>query len=250
MNGWTLKPRLLPATLGMMGLLMATKTVTLGLAFLPVGSVVSSAEAAPAHEDAAAKPADAHGAAKPGDAKDAAKAGVERTASASPYAKPSVPSAPREPSAPPQPMVSDAEKQLLQDLRGRRQELDARAQALNQREAVMAAAEQKLSARVGELTALQTRLETLEKERQDHDEANWTGLVKVYETMKPREAAAIFNDMEMPVLLHVLDRMKDAKAALVLGAMQPDRARLATTQLAAQRTRSTTLPPPDHQGAG
>ncbi len=67
--------------------------------------------------------------------------------------------------------------------------------------------------------------------------------MKLYETMKPRDAAAIFNDMELPVLLQVVDRMKDAKAAAVLAAMQPDRARLLTVQLAAQRTRSVTLPP-------
>ncbi len=45
-----------------------------------------------------------------------------------------------------------------------------------------------------------------------HDDANWAGLVKVYETMKPRDAAAIFNDMDLPVLLQVLDRMKEAKS--------------------------------------
>jgi flagellar motility protein MotE (MotC chaperone) len=93
------------------------------------------------------------------------------------------------------------------------------------------------------LAALQTRLEDMEKARQEHIEANWAGLVKVYETMKPREAAAIFNEMDMPVLLQVMDRMKDAKAAQILGAMQPDRARSITAQLAAMRTHSTVVPP-------
>ena len=73
-------------------------------------------------------------------------------------------------------------------------------------------------------------------------------LVKVYESMKPRDAAAIFNEMDLPVLLQVVDRMKDTKAAPVLAAMQPDRARLLTSQLAAQRTRTVTVPSPG--GAG
>ena len=136
----------------------------------------------------------------------------------------------------PEPVVSMAERQLLQDLRNRRAELDARDDSLRERAAVMDAAEHRLTARIAEMADLQARLEQLEKLRQQHDEANWAGLVKVYETMKPREAAAIFNEMDLPVLLAVLDRMKDAKAALVLGAMQPDRARLVTAQLAAQRT--------------
>ena len=66
--------------------------------------------------------------------------------------------------------------------------------------------------------------------------------MKVYETMKPRDAASIFNDMDMPVLLQVVDRMKDTKVSPVLAAMQPDRARLVTTQLAAKRTRTITIP--------
>lgn len=237
--------RLLPITVGFTAMLLVSKTIYVGMALLP-GSVVSSAEAAPAHEGgehAAAKPAGEHGtaAAKP--------AGERPAATSNAFAKPAAAAMPREPSSPPVPVISDAERQLLQDLRGRRQELETREQTLVQRESVLGAAEQRLSDRVGQLTALQTRLESLEKQRQDHDDANWSGLVRVYETMKPREAATIFNEMDMPVLLRVMDRMKDAKAALILGAMLPDRARLVTSQLAAQRTRSTTVPP-DHSGAG
>jgi flagellar motility protein MotE (MotC chaperone) len=54
--------------------------------------------------------------------------------------------------------------------------------------------------------------------------------------MKPKDAAAIFNDLQMPVLLQVLDRMKDAKAAAVMAAMNPDRARDVTAELAQMRT--------------
>ena len=104
------------------------------------------------------------------------------------------------------------------------------------------ATEHRLTARIAEMAALQARLEQLETARKQHDEANWAGLVKIYETMKPRDAAAIFNDMDMPVLLEVVDRMKDTKAASILAAMQPDRARMLTAQLAAQRTRSTAVP--------
>jgi len=148
------------------------------------------------------------------------------------------------PSAPPVPTaeapVSDAERGLLLDLRHRRTELDARARGLDQREAVLAAAQARLSARVDELTALQAKLEALEAARQSHDSANWAGLVRVYETMKPRDAATIFDALDMQVLLAVLDRMAERKAAPILAAMQPDRARLATQLLAELRTKSVT----------
>jgi flagellar motility protein MotE (MotC chaperone) len=138
------------------------------------------------------------------------------------------------------PPVSDAERSLLLDLRRRRAALDERSKALDQRNAVLGAAETKLAARVDQLSALQARLEQLDTDRRAHDDANWTGLVHVYETMKPRDAAAIFDALDMQVLLAVLDRMQPRKLAPVLAAMQPDRARLATQMLAEMRTRGIT----------
>ena len=100
--------------------------------------------------------------------------------------------------------------------------------------------EQKLSARVAELQALQKKLEALDAARKEREDASWQGLVKLYEAMKPRDAATIFNDLEMPVLLQVVDRMKEAKAAPVLAAMQPDKARDVTAKLAQMRTQRDT----------
>jgi flagellar motility protein MotE (MotC chaperone) len=134
------------------------------------------------------------------------------------------------------PPVSDSERALLQDLRQRRKELDARADAVTARESLMAATEQKLTARVGELQKLQKKLESLDTAQKQKEEAGWQGLVKLYEAMKPRDAATIFNDLQMPVLLQVLDRMKDARAAAVMAAMSPDKARDVTAELAQMRT--------------
>jgi len=114
----------------------------------------------------------------------------------------------------------------------------------------LAAAQDKLTARIDELQTLQQRLEALEADRKRQDDVSWQGLVKLYETMKPRDAATIFNDLAMPVLVQVMDRMKDAKAAAVLAAMDPDKARLLTQELARLRTRGgagsqqTGKPPP------
>ena len=91
-------------------------------------------------------------------------------------------------------------------------------------------------ARAGELGALQNKLQDLEGARQQRDEAGWQGLVKLYETMKPRDAAVIFNDLQMSVLVPLVDRMKEAKAALIMAAMNPDKARDVTAQLAQVRT--------------
>ena len=146
------------------------------------------------------------------------------------------------PALPAEPPVDEAERAILLDLRARRTVLEAREQAMAAREAIQVTAERRLTERVAELTALQARLEQLDQSRRDRDDANWRGLVKTYEAMRPRDAAAILNDLETPVLLQVLDRMKEAKAALVLAAMLPDRARSATTGLAQMRSRSVVAP--------
>ena len=146
---------------------------------------------------------------------------------------------------PPEPApVSEAERALLGDLRQRRAGLDSRAQALDLREHVQSAAEKRLSARLDELMSLQQRLEQVEGARKAHDEANWRAMVKLYETMKPRDAAAIFNDLDRPVLLQIVDRMQERRASMVLAAMQPERARDLTAALAAMRTKADALPEP------
>jgi flagellar motility protein MotE (MotC chaperone) len=96
--------------------------------------------------------------------------------------------------------------------------------------------------RVAELTSLQKRLEQLDGQRRQREEASWAGLVKTYETMPPRDAAAIFNDLDKQVLLNVLDRMKERNAAAILAAMQPERARQVTAELARMREQRNAAP--------
>ena len=172
--------------------------------------------------------------------RDSAAKVVTTAEAATPTEHPPPPQAAAPPTLPEEtapPPVSDGERTVLLELRQRRQELDARDATLATRESVLAAAEQKVSARVTELQALQKKLEALEATRKEREDASWQGLVKLYEAMKPRDAATIFNDLELPVLLQVVDRMKEAKAAPVLAAMQPDKARDLTTKLAQMRTR-------------
>ena len=107
------------------------------------------------------------------------------------------------------------------------------------REAMIAAAEKRLGDRVAELVAVQQRLQGIESGLKERDEANWTGLVKLYEGMKPREAATIFNSLDKPVLIEILDRMKPVKASPILASMDAERARQVTSDLATRRTTAT-----------
>lgn len=138
----------------------------------------------------------------------------------------------------PAPLADAAERALLMDLRARRLELDRRERAIADRELMLGAIEQRVAARVEELSALQQRLDAMARAQRDRSEAGWRGLVRTYEAMRPRDAAAIFNELDLPVLLEVLDRMKENRAAPVLGVMQPERARQVTAELAQKRQRA------------
>ena len=146
--------------------------------------------------------------------------------------------------APPPPSVSPAEAALLSDLRQRRTALDRRAAALSARQALLAAAEQRLDQRVAELKALAAKLQEAAKARAARDNAAWTGLVDLYQTMQPRQAAKIFDKLRMKVLLAVIDRMAPLRAGAILAAMQPDRAREVTDRLAALRLARDGVHPP------
>jgi flagellar motility protein MotE (MotC chaperone) len=135
---------------------------------------------------------------------------------------------------PPRPAAAQAPEfeALAAQLRGRREGLDHREENLATREAVVAAAERRLVQRIEELTALQTRAQQAEAEARERVETHWRGLARLYEIMRPREAAAVLNELDLSVLAQVVDRMGERKAAPILGAMQPERVRQLTIELA------------------
>ncbi len=130
------------------------------------------------------------------------------------------------------PSATDA---MAAGLRARREALEERERSIATREALLAVAEQRLAARLAELTALQGRLEQADVDAREREESHWRTMAKLYETMRPREAAAVFNELDLPVLVQVVERMNDRKAAPVLGAMLPDRVRQLTVELARLR---------------
>ena len=125
--------------------------------------------------------------------------------------------------------------EMVQRLAERREELDRRARELDQREALLAAAEQRIDQKINELRQLRSNIEGLLKTANEQQQAQLESLVKIYETMKPKEAARIFENLEMPVLLNVMERMKEGKTALILAAMDPLKAKEITTSLADRR---------------
>ncbi|MDZ4777035.1 MAG: hypothetical protein SGJ23_09650, partial [Alphaproteobacteria bacterium] len=184
-------PRLLPAVMVTLGVLLSLKAVAFA---------EGAAESAPA---AAQPPAPA-----------ATKAGA-----AAP--NPSCPA----PSFAETAGLSPSEVQVLQSLGARRELLDARDAEIDTRAELLAAAERRVEDRVTELKRLEARVQELMGTVDDEQNKRIAGLVDVYQRMRAKDAAAVFDALEEDVLVQVASRMRQANLAEIMGKMEPARAR-------------------------
>src|SRR5262249_43925228 len=117
------------------------------------------------------------------------------------------------------PVFTQNEVDVLEKLSARRQALEAREREVEARENLLKAAEERIDKKISEMKALQTDVKSLLVTVNEQDEAKLRSLVKVYETMKPKDAARIFEQLDMPVLIRVVSNMKETKIAAVMEAM-------------------------------
>lgn len=124
------------------------------------------------------------------------------------------------------------EQQLLERLAARREELNKYEQDLTLRASIVDAAEKRIEERAATLQALETQISTLVTQRQEMESGQFAGIVAMYENMKPKDAATIFNSLDMEVLLRVAKTMNTRKMAPILAAMDPARAQELTVKMA------------------
>lgn len=132
----------------------------------------------------------------------------------------------------PIPQVSGAERAILERLQSRRQELDARAREIDIRESLLKAAEKRVESRVDELKSVEAGIKTATDQKTENDAARFKGIVTMYESMKPKDAAKIFDRLEMPVLFEIASQIAPRKMSDILGLMQPEAAERLTVELA------------------
>ncbi len=130
--------------------------------------------------------------------------------------------------------VSPAEMEVLKQLSARRDELDKRAKELDTHEAFLKVAEQRVDQKIKEMETLRTQLQAMVNQVSETQAAQLDNLVKVYETMKPEDAAKIFETLDMPILLRVVQRMKPKSTAPILAKMAPEKAKDVTVALTKQ----------------
>jgi flagellar motility protein MotE (MotC chaperone) len=127
---------------------------------------------------------------------------------------------------------SAGERAVLERLQDRREALDARTRDLEMRENLLKAAEKRVEAKVTELKDVETRVNTAMGNREKAEADRFKAIVAMYESMKPKDAARIFDRLDPKVLVEVSMQMKPAKLSEVLALMTSEGAERLTVELA------------------
>ena len=137
---------------------------------------------------------------------------------------------------------SEIELSMLDNLAKRRDELNAREADIANKESILAAASQQIDNKMESIKQLKANVEKLLEAYNGKEDLKINSLVKIYENMKPKDAAKIFEGLDMDIILQVVDRMKEVKSAPILANMDPAKATILTQEFAKQRK---LLPPSD-----
>jgi flagellar motility protein MotE (MotC chaperone) len=128
--------------------------------------------------------------------------------------------------------ASAAERALLERLQERRQELDARSRDLELRESLLKEAEKKLEAEAPKAGEVKESVAAQRKEATES--SRFKAVVTMYETMKPKDAAKIFDRLDIRVLIDLASQIKPAIMAGILAQMSAEAAERLTVELAAR----------------
>ncbi len=128
--------------------------------------------------------------------------------------------------------VSTAERAILERLHERRQELDKRARELDIREGMLKESEQRINARMNEVKEIEIKEGAGGQKKEESGAARLKSLAVMYENMKPKDAAKIFDRLDLKVLLDMTSQINPRKMSEILALMSTDAAERLTMELA------------------
>jgi flagellar motility protein MotE (MotC chaperone) len=131
-----------------------------------------------------------------------------------------------------QPQVSASERAILERLQSRRQEIEARQREIDIRESLLKSAEKRIEGKVEEMKAVESRISATQAEQKAAEAQRLKGLVTMYEGMKPKDAARVFDRLEMGVLIEIASAIAPRKMSDILGLMSSEAAERLTVEMA------------------
>jgi flagellar motility protein MotE (MotC chaperone) len=136
--------------------------------------------------------------------------------------------------ADPKPSLSAGERAVLESLAQRRQELETRAREIDVRDSLLKAAEKRIEQRLQELKELEARVNGTISKKDEEEAGKFKSLVGMYENMKAKDAAKVFDRLNMRVLIEVVNAMNPRRMADILAQMTPDVVERLTLEIASR----------------
>lgn len=127
------------------------------------------------------------------------------------------------------------EIELLQRLAERREELDERSREMDVREKLLIATENGIDKKIESLKSIEAQIRALIEKHDEQEQAQIKSLVATYTAMKPKDAATIFNTLDMDILISIIEQMNPKKVADVLAKMNTSSANQITVELATRK---------------
>lgn len=133
------------------------------------------------------------------------------------------------------PELTESGIELLQQMSARRIELEEWKKDLDLRASLVEASSRKLDDKIAQLEKLKNNTQALLDEYKVQDDKQIQSMVKIYENMKPKEAAKVFDQLEMPILLEIVGQMNERRVSPILAKMNSVRAKEMTEKILENR---------------
>jgi flagellar motility protein MotE (MotC chaperone) len=125
-----------------------------------------------------------------------------------------------------------SEVEILKRLAERRKQLDKLEEELTLRENLLKATEEKVGRQVGELQSLEKQATVTVKDTAADQKKQFGDLAKMYEAMKPKDAARVFDGLDIRLLVDIARQTNPKKLADIVAKMSPEVAQKLTVELA------------------
>ena len=82
------------------------------------------------------------------------------------------------------------------------------------------------------MKAVESKIAAASEQKGEAENARLKGIVTMYENMKPKDAARVFDRLEMPVLIEIATQIAPSKMSDIIGLMSSDAAERLTVEMA------------------
>lgn len=121
--------------------------------------------------------------------------------------------------------------EYMKYLRKKEEELQQKEQALREKEKVLKELEKDLDAKLARLEELQKSIEAFNRQQEQLANEKLDALVKIYVTMKPKDAAALLEKLDDDLVTQIISKMSTDQAAKIIATMDIKKAARITQKL-------------------